>query len=713
MIASNRSEKAIFSTQLPAGPEWNTDLLTTGVNVFDDLSAYATTEIPITVRDETSTSTSSSSIDPNLAESILQKSLLSKDADAVRSSLSILTTSLNNNYCGPSVLANSCNRLNREPCKATKETCGKCLAGFVGEDGDKNTACVDPLQISTDFVRRLTVGDNCNGDGDCGVWESCDIETRSCKATLKSCVQDCSGHGNCQYVTSAGQRELPLEYNCTLDNEMCSAQCACEEGYNGEICDYLTADFIDRQNVKYSMLLGLQELIESEDVTEDSIANWIETLESLYVNEKEYFNTSADFATSLVFILFDYVSQYDISSSSVRALQSVIDEVSIYESAVALSDMYGLLNSYTSSIVSKISPGESISLTTGKVSVSISSFSSVESNFVVQLPMTNLQALQSDTFLRSIEIVMNPEKVDKMTDVTIALLSLDSSLARANQQGIDRSGYGTLYRMGFGVDSDILKVIMSSGNPSGVQEAGSYAKLIMSNDWDVNYLQNQSYQSDWSVGFITNCSFGNVRRTLRTCPGSNVTIEHSCDGIGGEIRSSCPRYYDTLVPSCNIFVSNESPLDSGCELVSFDSMQTVCHCPLELFFSRTTANRRRLQGDDLEVDFVTVTNSESISTEFIPMFPSSKVVGLSVLICFSILITILIVVLSVSFALDDIDDKSIPVFDDVSSEAEFHHLDSIFFEGLPHILRPGTLLSKVIYEMRGMYIFHDHDHLFC
>ena len=102
-----------------------------------------------------------------------------------------------------------------------------------------------------------------------------------------------------------------------------------------------------------------------EDISEESISNWISTLASIFSSEKEYLNISATMTNHFIFQLLSLATQNGVSVESMRPLQAVIDGVSRYEALEALSDVNQLLSDFTTSLAFQMSTGESFQLTTG------------------------------------------------------------------------------------------------------------------------------------------------------------------------------------------------------------------------------------------------------------------------------------------------------------------------------------------------------------
>ena len=732
LMLSSRSERNTFSSTLPAGPEWNTNRLTVGVEVYDTMNAHAMSEVDLEILVK-SADASGGAIDSKTVGEYLANSLASDDVDVVRSSISVVSSTLNANFCGRSGLAETCKRLNREPCKSTPATCGVCFDGFVGVSGDSNTLCIEAesvsafsRQSSTHFSdinegRRLEIGQTCNRDDECtGIWEYCDRDVRKCTKEPKYCTNDCALHGSCTYVTTSGRRPFPPGYKCDVDDETCMAVCVCHEGYAGEFCAYTSKEFTDRQLQKYDLLQSLRNLTEMEDRNVESIANWMNTLSSIFTDDQEYTFTGAMETKALTLSLLDLAQQYQLSISSMQLLQSVINEISRFDTISTVANLYELLYAYIVSLSAGMSPGESYNLSTDLISMAITAFPVTAANWKVQLPLTTLQTVNPSLYLNAVELIVHPEKVDIMVDATIALFSIDSSLSPVNRQGIDRSVNGTFFYTGFGMDSNILKVLISSKDLTRLEEAVKYVEVTISNNLEVDYVNTYTYQHDWSFLFFTNCSFGDNTSAFHMCPNTNITIHHQCDGTGGEIYSRCPRYMSQRKPICDIFVPSDVPNSSGCILHSFNSMQTICRCPVEIFLATPIAISpdRRLQivddvGANSVLDFIMAsqihtTPTETVTTEFLPLFPYNPNDGIIVYASFFSILAITVFILLFSFYKDDSDIDRIYDITAVKSDEEMlNNVEGLLLKGLPKVLRPITnevgYFSRILEEMKSYH----------
>ena len=96
-------------------------------------------------------------------------------------------------------------------------------------------------------------------------------------------------------------------------------------------------------------------------------------------------------------------------------------------------------------------------------------------------------------------------------------------------------------------------------------------------------------------------------------------------------------------------------------------MQTVCRCPVDIFFDTpmVVSSNRRLQiindpGISSVVDLIGTTqiyssSSETVTTEFLPLFPDTPTAGVIVYATFGCVFGVVLLALFFSFYMDDSD----------------------------------------------------------
>lgn len=244
--------------------------------------------IPSTNASETPGSQIDSSIDLPLVQSALSSATIEGDSSRALQLVNVVGTQLDTVSCDAAPRS-MCMSLYRSPCSSIAaasiaNTCGPCLNGYTGVSGYSNTMCM-PMSVGL-----KNVGSACTSHTECqyGV-----CRNGTCFAPLQLCagsqyvgqdyrtLQDCSGHGVCQY--SLGP-QLRLSQQCTVADVECYRRCECTVGYAGEDCSLSAAEASERDATRGALCTMLGEVITRSDAGEnpDTFRSMTSTLNSLF-----------------------------------------------------------------------------------------------------------------------------------------------------------------------------------------------------------------------------------------------------------------------------------------------------------------------------------------------------------------------------------------------------------------------------------------------
>jgi hypothetical protein len=250
LVIVSRSELSYAASSLPAGDASRASAVDCSLRIYDSLGAFAdrTAVVLVTTQD-----------DGDQASQLVLE-LLKSSADSVqgvKTALAVGSSVINAVNC---TAAPSCGLLNRRPCRMTSGQCGACLDGFAGDAGDRNTLCVSltapPVQL----------------------------------ATTKGCAYNCTGHGQCIFVSKVTGSPVT---KCTLADTDCDATCACTDHFSGEYCEIDPVTLRRRREVRSNLILSLSNLTAQEDINTESVAAWSANLYALSIRPHEVSQSDA------------------------------------------------------------------------------------------------------------------------------------------------------------------------------------------------------------------------------------------------------------------------------------------------------------------------------------------------------------------------------------------------------------------------------------
>jgi hypothetical protein len=244
LVIVSRSEQSYATSSLPAGDVSRACAVDCSLRIFDSMGAFTDRATVVLVATQDNADQSSQ----------LVLELLKSSADSVqgmKTALAVGSSVVNAVNC---TAAPNCGPLNRHPCRMTSGQCGTCLDGYAGDAGDRNTLCValtaPPAQL----------------------------------AITKDCAYNCTGHGQCIYVSKTTGTPVTT---CTLADADCDATCACTDHYSGEFCEIDSVTLRRRREVRSNLILSLSNLTVQEDINTESVASWSANLYALSIRPHE------------------------------------------------------------------------------------------------------------------------------------------------------------------------------------------------------------------------------------------------------------------------------------------------------------------------------------------------------------------------------------------------------------------------------------------
>ena len=345
----SRSIATFGSSQLPAGSD-SKGTLYSFAQVFDSLDANTTVSVAVSVT-ESQTSSSPSSIQSFLASSING----SRTVDDVKKSTAFTTYLMNKVNCS---LAPNCSSLYRRACYGTINTCGSCLAGYIGDSGDSNSYC---YPASKSIIASKT--GECSTLMDCLTFQDC-VQGR-CLNVLKSCPFNCSNHGKCEFVEVDSGATID---HCFVGDSSCSAQCACDAEYLGsKSCDVSVSDFSIKQAVRYNIIENIIDITTTEYPSTEAVNGWIAAIVDATQSSEELSDLSANAVLNVSLFIIQTAETLSLSNNALSIILTAVNSATqrtgsgnknSSQSSLLINNTLTNLKQYASIVGKNVLPGQ-------------------------------------------------------------------------------------------------------------------------------------------------------------------------------------------------------------------------------------------------------------------------------------------------------------------------------------------------------------------
>jgi hypothetical protein len=549
------SEIPYKALQMPAGLKTNGYSLSCSAQIFDSLLANTTTYSSVVVKEQQTTQ-SSTQLQNYFNQSV--NIFASSDVSAIKQATGMASYLLNKVNCS---LAPDCSLLNRQACYSTAQTCGSSLSvDYIGAKGDSNEKCYKTLS---------------------------DIPT-TVSDVLKSCEGNgCSGHGTCKYKSLTNNQFIPT---CFENDLSCIPICSCDPGYaTNAICDISDEQAATKMMYRENLLNGIQTLIGVEDISEQSLSNWMNNVNEATKSAGELSENSILLALRISNNITSLAKDRSLDSSNFVGLLNTLDSVSSAQMIIqskqnssssnsTVVSIQRSLDQFTALLSSSLVKGEEAStLVTSNIRVYASSVpvsggitdnknnNTCSTYATIAMPQTNL------------------EKLLKIPPNVILIPTCGSSSSFGYLQiGISSLSSG-VYDSSF--SSDPVSLSLSSFPCQNA--VGCEVKMILqrqhaspSNSFNLSLIEQQK-----KMTFNTSCSLGDHSTHFYSCPDGK-RLNATCRGEETIITTKCPVI--TVEPSCNL-LSGLNVLKNSCQRVAYTDRNITCRCSL---LNSITSGRR-------------------------------------------------------------------------------------------------------------------------
>jgi hypothetical protein len=532
LVIVSRSELSYATTSLPAGDVSRANAVDCSLRIFDSLGAF------------TDRTTTALVVTPGNADQAthLLLDLLKNSADSVqgvKTALAVGSSVINAVNC---TAAPACAPLNRQPCRKTSGQCGACLDGFVGDAGDRNTLCVSftapPVQL----------------------------------ATAKSCAFNCTGHGQCTFVSKVTGATVT---KCTLADTDCDATCDCVDNYSGEFCEIDPATLRRRREVRSNLIQSLSNLTVQEDINAESVAAWSANLYALSIRPHEVSQLDAAVLADIANITLQHAIALGVDSYAdmLGVLQATDAVASLQRYNYNPNDYrdadFNTSRSYVNNTAARFIPV-------------VSTFGDMVRNIMVL--GENETTLVYDNFRMTVALAVGT-RIQESHNVPSGQQDTSAASSVALQTVTDAA-----------VPAVVIKV-MSTNPRSYTQDTTDYvsspvrlqvqalesqqnnvAEYLSSIEFTFQHYTLQTEYMHYEERNITStCRARNASQTFTyRCPDSGHVIRHNCSQGAGVHVSYCPK----PAAACGTLALETAKITtpSACIVLNSTASHTTCRC---------------------------------------------------------------------------------------------------------------------------------------
>jgi hypothetical protein len=610
-VLTSLTQSSFKNTQLSAGLKSEGYLVNCFAEIFDNYLAKSTVGMVVTVKEKV---LSSKQINSFLNQS--SSAFTSNNADGIKQAAIFTSYLLNKVNCSH---APNCSSLYRLPCSSTAQTCGSCLSSdYFGITGDSNDPCFKSLEELSDY-------------------------RRSNSTALKTCPGDCSDHGTCSFQSVT--TNLIVE-KCFESDLSCFPVCECDDGFtSSEICDLSDKEAASKMIYRENLINGIANLLELEDISENSITNVVNALNGATQATGELSSSGILLTLSLAKNLTKTVRITGLDVATIAGLLDALDSASSavtniennrrrrrklrssgIESQHHLSDsneehsdsvlaLREAVESYSSLVAASKLPGEKPQLDIKK---NIRTF--IQSHDLLSFPSALLSSSSSNGKLKStattaalcsskVTVVLPQTTLEKSFGIQPNVMTVpactSTGQASTALQIAATSFSNDLYGNSF--DSDSMSLSLSSLPCSSPEDCTVMLTFRREDSEQLVVARSAAATTTITTAvnrptFNVSCANNDFSVHNFSCPNTNRAYNITCRGKKEILQGKCPQVHE--VPNCNI-LTGWDVAENSCVLVSYTSRNVTCRCLLRDDQS-STSTRRLLTN-------TTATNEVSVS----------------------------------------------------------------------------------------------------
>ena len=432
---------------------------------------------------------------------------------------------------------------NRDVCYATAHSCGRCLEGYEGIEGDANSVCV-PEGGNITFVNVSKV----------------------CPSVSTDSV--CSGLGECLFYDTSTGGEIQ---NCTVEDAACIARCSCQDGQYGSACDFSYEDFEERLVTRDLMCKGLAYVGDNQDESNELMTSITSALQFAFNPYEVRSIESLETCLHVVRILVNMSNHGYLPNEpfftddgttspqqSILHFSSNLVEFFLIESnhianvtntsvEIVLTDLMNLINALVSSISSNMVGGEAdLEIISNGFSVSVK-FSSLEDllNATLTPPITS-----SDIkYGRDVPSIILPASGLKACEVFSDGESGDNEYVRLSLSNWHKNPYVVASESALAANDTLSTSVLRFSSVSSSATSSEANKNAATTEFDTNYtlILQWNTEQDWNNtnDFPSIASF-NEDGSLGDAPCEIVEVSStSATFTCFNLLDLCPQQYES------------------------------------------------------------------------------------------------------------------------------------------------------------------------
>ena len=630
-VQSKRSQ-SVAEVTLPRGHSGSKFALPLGLRVYDIYSAMRATPRTVTVI-ALSEAEYLSSLSQRLVDA-------GSSIEALGNALASSAGGLNTANCSR---APNCSALHRYDCSTTKDTCGVCIEGWLGTQGHGNTMCSPYSEMQVAVV----AGSTCNGT--CGPLYVCSA-ARTCSPISKSCPNNCSDHGTCHFTHADLGHELLV---CSEHDSRCVAECVCEAGFHGQMCEY-NNDQIETavevmRLVQCKLVDVIRGTIDAANATTVDMESWMSMTANAALDEAKLSRDAAVCSLTGMEDTLRYVQRDDVDGVeiSLSLMSSVLHTVSALLNIHSFHDIYSWDISFRETMIlrtiavldllcgaaqqqqmQEADPSDKVEIVTDRVRMSLwmveanqdllltvplSSFEiynqQQESSISMALPVSYSVCLTAiDTLVYgewNISTTTNPVQIKTLFASTLPV----AAVANGDEVSMTAS---------VGVISLDRNISSQTYTPLSTRRLQASPDLLVRLHHGIESVAVNT------SNVTIQCSADHTQDIVYVCP-SGYQINVTCDGVDGVWEVTCPGTVNTcgvmaglqasITPYCSPILAIDSNRNDNTEQLT----QTVCACSHQVFSAASSEDGN--SDKELKVQFVAI--AEFLAADFVATWQTS------------------------------------------------------------------------------------------